>query len=446
MSRLQFPMTLPLLLLSGLLLPLTLFGQSDVTLVDAEGQSPRLSELDRQYIASRMGSFDLGSCEERVLREEPRVVFRRLSLDHAEDRLYINVSADVLRTSSLVIYAQAGSEWREYYSCDDTDLLPVLAIITTARVGAEERGSNAIRQAVLAHHTQLSSHEPSKLLARSDSNHSDTVYMDFTLSSKHPLLASAAPLLQAQSAVADLLERLVPGDEEYLLQPYLAFSGRFSQYIQSRDSSPVVARRFNPALFYRAWSSEDSWLDLGFAHESNGQRLNSAEAFERERADYQRRGEDPDFAVDGLSRGWDYTYLEWRHVWASNLRSQVKLAHYLSSGPLQGRAEEYNLWEDGGQQLRPRRQYDGVTLTLQYDFNRSRCFLGSHFVCFRELELTQQTGYSALFDNNTTTIEFTSDVFGLPIQLWGRSGYNNTLADYFDYSNSWGLGVELRTP
>lgn len=421
-------------------------GQAPVALIDATGQAPQLTALDRQYIENRMASFDLTSCQSRLLREEPRVIYRKLSLPHAGTQLHVNVAADVMRTNTLVIYEQSGSEWREYYSCDDSDLLPVLAIIATAKVGTEERGSNAIRQQVLTHHTQLSSHEPSKLMARTDSDDINSLYMDFTLSSKHPLLSNAAPLLRGQEIVADLLERLVPGDDEYLMQPYLAFSGRFSQYIGTRDSSPVIARRFNPSLFYRLWSSEDSWLDIGFAHESNGQRINSPESYARERADYLARREEPDFARDGLSRGWDYSFIDWRHVWTSKLRSQLKLAHYLRKGPLQGQAEEYNLWEDGGTQVRPRRQYDGFSLAVQYDFNRSRCFLGSHFVCFKELEITQQTGYSAMFENNTTTIEFTTDVLGLPIQLWGRTGYNSDLVDYYNYSNSWGIGVELKTP
>ncbi|MDR2212963.1 MAG: hypothetical protein LBE21_04985 [Pseudomonadales bacterium] len=33
--------------------------------------------------------------------------------------------------------------------------------------------------------------------------------------------------------------------------------------------------------------------------------------------------------------------------------------------------------------------------------------------------------------------------FGLPIQLWGRSGYVGNLVDYYDYSTSWSLGFEL---
>ena len=422
-------------------------AQDDVWLIDTAGQRPALTELDRQYIIARMDQLDLASCQTRLLRQRPRIVYRQLTLPHDGQDLHMNVAADVMRTGNMVIYTQSGDEWREYYDCPQDIVLPTLAIIATARVNyTEEIGSNAIRQEVLARHTQLSSHEPSKLMLRTDSDDINSLYLDFTLSSKHPLLPNATPLVRTQEAAADLLENLIPGDDEYLLQLYLAFSGRFSQYVGTRDSSPVVARRFNPSLFYRIWSSDDSWLDIGLAHESNGQRISTPESYARERADFLARREDPEFARDSLSRGWDYSFIEWRHDWSSKLVSELKLSHYLDQGPLQGKSEEYYLWEDNGTQLRPRRQYDGVSLSLQYNFNRSRCFLGDAFVCFRELELTQETGYSAMFDHNTTTLEFTSDLFGLPVQLWGRSGYNSDLVDYYRYVNSWGIGFELRTP
>ena len=426
-------------------------AQDDVVLIDSAAQQPLLTPLDRQFIVARLAQLDLSECQTRILRERPRIVYRQLSLPHRGQPLHISVAADVMRTLNMVIYIQNGKEWREFYDCRRDTLLPALAIIATAQIdtkalGQEEIGSNVIRQEVLARHSQLSSHEPSKLMARTDSDDINSLYLDFTLSSKHPLFASASPLVRVQEVAADVLEKFIPGDEEYLMQLYLAFTGRLSQYVGTRDSSPVVARRLNPSVFYRMWSSDDSWLDLGFAHESNGQHISTPESYERERARYIAKGEDPDFARDAISRGWDYSFIEWRQEWNSKLRSQLSLSHYLQKGPQQGLSEEYYTWEDNGTQLRPRRQYDGVRLKLQYNFNRSRCFLGDSFVCFKELELTQETGYSAMFDNNTTTVEFTADLFGLPIQLWGRTGYNSDLVDYYNYSNSWGLGFELVTP
>ena len=60
--------------------------------------------------------------------------------------------------------------------------------------------------------------------------------------------------------------------------------------------------------------------------------------------------------------------------------------------------------------------------------------------------MKQETGYSGLFKHNTTTVEFTTDFFGLPVQLWSRNGYASDLVDYYRYTKSWGLGIELRTP
>src|SRR5690606_5883966 len=112
-------------------------------------------------------------------------------------------------------------------------------------------------------------------------------------------------------------------------------------------------------------------LDFEFGHESNGQRINSPEALLREEIDYLAAGEPAAYARDGLSRGWDYTALRWRRTWNDKWVTRVELRHYLGNGLLQGAPEEYTLWEDGGAEVRPRRQYDGVSLGFQYNFNRS---------------------------------------------------------------------------
>ena len=48
-----------------------------------------------------------------------------------------------------------------------------------------------------------------------------------------------------------------------------------------------------------------------------------------------------------------------------------------------------------------------------------------------------------MFDRNTTTLELTTDIYGLPLHFWGKTGYNNDLIDYYDYTNSWGIGLEF---
>jgi hypothetical protein len=264
---------------------------------------------------------------------------------------------------------------------------------------------------------------------------------------KHPLFPNSNFLNSVYQSAANAIDAVTNRDNGIYIQPYLSFSGRFSQYIGSRDSAPVVARRFNPAVFMRAWSSTDSYLDLGYAHESNGQSINSEEGFTRAVEAYVQSGKSQEEAItyarDDISRGWDYVYMGWRREWQPRLATRLQVRHYLPDGLFQGPPEEYNLWEDNGYRERPRSQYDGVSLALEYDFGRNRCLEGVNFICFQRMSLTQETGYSQMFKNNTTTLEFTTNFFGLPIQLWGRTGYGNNLVDYYTYSNSFGLGVEL---
>jgi outer membrane phospholipase A len=352
------------------------------------------------------------------------------------------VQPDVMRTRVVLIYTENNGTLTEHTDCDTTAILPVLAIMATALV-AEETEPRRTRLNVLAQNSYLTSHEPSRLLARTDSDDDSRLYMDFLLSFKHPVLPRAELVNHVYDGLTGLAENLIPGNDDYFMQMYFAFSGRFSQYIGSRNSAPVVARRFNPSLFWRFWTSDESYLDLGLAHESNGQRINSLESFRREQQNYINIGEPPLYARDSLSRGWDYTFLNWQSIVTPKLTSSLQLRHFMSNGPLQSNSEEYNTWEDGGNQLRPRRQFAGVRLGMSYQFDRSSCSLGESYICLQKLSVSQETGYSAMFDNNTTTIELTTDFFGLPIQLWGRSGYNSDLVDYYNHSNSWGIGIEL---
>jgi hypothetical protein len=433
-----------LLSLTASLLPLWAQAQSAVFLVDLDGNPGRFSELEARFIESRFALLDLNSCTAAPLSAQPRLDYRRLELLHGENLvLKLHVAPDVLRSGELVLYSGSASEgWTEYSNCETDILLPVLALMVTTDL-QESTAPSLMRQRVVARNSGLTSHEPSRLLARWDSDDQNSLFMDFTLSSKHPILPRSKTINSAYDNLTEALEHFIPGESEYYMQLYMAFTGRFSQYIGSRESSPVVARRFNPELFYRLWSDASDFVDLGLGHESNGQRLDTPEAFAFAGIDYEQNGEPAYFARDSLSRGWDYTLLTWQRPWNERLVTQLKLRHYLSKGPMQGSPEEYNTWEDEGYRNRPRRQYDGFSLNFQYRFPQSRCLLGDLPICFRRVALTQETGNGSPFANNTSTVELTSDFFGLPLTFWARSGYNSDLVDYYRYSNSWGLGIEL---
>lgn len=421
-------------------------AQSDAFLLDRDGNRGRLTDIESAFIQSRFDAIDLSDCTIERLPSQPRVDYRRLEISYRGQRLKLHVAPDVLRTNAMVLYADTAEGPMEYTDCEALErsgqLLPVLALMVTTTFEASNTTS-VIRQRVLAENSGLTSHQPNHLIARSDSDDISDPFMDFTVSFKHPVFPNAAPVNNAYDRLTEAIEQVAPGNEEYYLQLYLAFTGRFSQYLGTRDSAPVIARRFNPELFFRMWSSEENYMDFGFGHESNGQRIHDETSYLLEEAAMVQNGDPAFFARDSLSRGWDYTAINWRRAWTDNFATVLKTRHYLSDGPLQGAREEYNLWEDGGGKSRPRKRYDGVSLDIQYNFNASRCLLGTLPICFDKVQLTQETGYGALFDNNSTTIELTTDFFGMPLQVWGRSGYNSDLVDYYNYSNSWGLGIEL---
>jgi hypothetical protein len=158
----------------------------------------------------------------------------------------------------------------------------------------------------------LTIHEPNKLLARLDSQDERVHYMDATLSVKYPVLN---PVVDAISTVMNIdRARNTP-------RLYLAFTTRFSQYVATRQSSPVVARRYNPELFLRVWRdgvydrTNPSYWDFGYGHESNGQRINDPHAYNLAAAAADLRG-DPEIAArESISRGWDYLSIDWVKEW-----------------------------------------------------------------------------------------------------------------------------------
>lgn len=291
----------------------------------------------------------------------------------------------------------------------------------------------------------LTNHEPNKLLARMDSNDINRLYMDATLSVKHPVL----------SPVVDLISDLFEIDRaRNLPRLYLAFTTRFSQYLGSRESSPVVARRYSPELFLRVWREggtergDPAYWDFGYGHESNGQQIETEEAFALAQANAVDRGDPPWFARDQLSRGWDYLSIDWHKQWNTGLlpdlpgRTETHIEHryYLQHGLFQGSPEEYNVWEEDGAVAKTRDYYDGLRLSVQYTLSGTNCIA---LVCFERVEISHHTGHAKPFQHNTTSLEITTDIAGLPLHLWTRSGYNSDLVDYFDYTNSWGLGIEF---
>ncbi len=270
----------------------------------------------------------------------------------------------------------------------------------------------------------LASDEPNMLGVTRDS-YERQGYMDFTLSMRYPLLY-------------DTLQQ----GYKFNMLPFISFTGRMGQYF-NRHSSPVVTKRFNPKLFFRFYEartagkalwSDDNGLDyyeFGYGHESNGQHVDSALLFNSAIASYGSA----DIAQDYVSRGWDYLgYQRHHHLDERGISTwDVDLRYFLRHGLLQRSSEEYWPFE-APRPITRISQVDGIRLKVNFTFRRD---------WFKGANLSYITGYSNPGKRSTLRAElgFTplSDYLGVPIVLWGQTGYLNNVAQY--YRRAWSVGI-----
>jgi outer membrane phospholipase A len=274
----------------------------------------------------------------------------------------------------------------------------------------------------------LCSYEPNTVGYTFDSD--DVGFMDFKLSVRYQMF----PDWMTRG-----LNFVKPdwGDNSAL---YFAFTGRFGQYIGTRDSSPVVGKRFNPELFMRFWMDEKhaEYVDFAFlAHESNGQSINDPAQYQQALTTAQQ----PEFANDQLSRGWDYLGLNWKNIPydESNrtLSTYMSFKYFLSDGLLQGKAEEYNSWENNPEG-KPRNQVNGISAMIKYYEKR-----GGEFLKDLKCAVLYETGYRRTFRYSTLRLELGTKVMQLPVTLWGQTGYGSDLAQYYKKVSSWGIQAEI---
>lgn len=295
----------------------------------------------------------------------------------------------------------------------------------------------------------------------------DEQFMDFTLSMMVPLFHGYYP----DRTVA----MNAPGADEAggVLRPYFAFTGRAGQYINTRSSSPVVGKRFNPLLTARYWWWEegasagaraDTFVELVYGHESNGQRISdelifvadwqilTANEILRMQREYGEVTDDMreqaaktgyEAARDEISRGWDYVGLNFsvrggRFLPSDNHRLQLKLSHYLDWGLLQGDKEDYYPWEDD-LEGKPRSFVDGIEVRYDGEMRLGRGRLLNLVEFDTEWALIWKTGIERPFRYHTFEGEFGILINGFPLKLWYRHGYLNDLADYYRKESAGGV-------
>ena len=267
----------------------------------------------------------------------------------------------------------------------------------------------------------LEGYEPTTLGYTKDSD--DVPFFDFKISVKYPIF----PTLSDESI-------------------FFAFSGRFGQYLGTRTSSPVIGKRFNPKLFLKfpldaACRHNCGYVDIGYAHESNGQKINTPEEFN----EIQKGEAKPEFAKDYISRGWDYLEINWKHVpWSSEenkFSTFLTVNYYLPNGLLQGAPEEYNGWENDREGKR-RASVNGLRVLLKYGHDHDDD-KNKKLVTDFKAALILETGYRDAFQNWSARAELATKILKLPVMVWVSNGYNSDLALYYKRITSYGISVEI---
>ena len=273
----------------------------------------------------------------------------------------------------------------------------------------------------------LSSDEPNRVGCTKDS-YEPACFLDFVLSLRYPLF----------------FEAMQHGHNDYNVLPFFSFTTRMGQYSGSvRHSSPVVTKQFNPKLFLRFYSPNtvgelretadnlQDYFDVGYAHESNGQYIDSVPVFNSTAASVGG----PEIAQDYISRGWDYLDYK-RHLHFNALGTNTldwELKYFLSYGLLQRGSEEYFTWETP-RPVTKISQVNGIVVKANHDFK---------WEWFKGSTVSYTTGYRDFGKYNTFRAElgFTPlhDLLGLPIVLWGQTGYNVNVTQY--YRKAWSVGL-----
>ena len=270
----------------------------------------------------------------------------------------------------------------------------------------------------------------------------DVNFVDFTLSVKYPLMPR-------------LTERWLSPDNRM----FVSFTGRFAFYYGTRPSSPAIVKRLNPKLFFQhifidgatdalpsansAWlpsrvQEPRSYATFGYAHESNGQSVATAQQY----AQAVSAAADPRYAIDTISRGWDYLELNARHVLAErpayrwSVHGSAK--QFLSNGLLQGHPEEVRSWEPTTQG-KPRAQVDGLLVRSKFENvkPKSSAFSGTEF------SIAYTTGRQDTGRYSTVRLEAGVQVVEIPLVLWCSRGYMSDLARYYVNVRSCGVAIAI---
>lgn len=272
----------------------------------------------------------------------------------------------------------------------------------------------------------------------------DEGFMDFTISQRYPLrfIEYLYPFISGQqyniTTSGDTINHRI---NPYYFSLHFAFTGRFAQYIGSRDSGPVIGKRFNPFLFieYSHPDRPNSKYRFGYGHESNGQSINDSTTFLS--AAYNNE-ENINETIDYISRGWDY--------WSASaticflpesenivLFTDLSLRYYLKKGILQGGNEEYRTWERdwSGRNLQ-RNDVSGISIAAE-------CVIDKALV--NKIRVSAETGIKNTLRYNSIRAQISINQALFPLYLSYANGYNGDLAQFGKRNSSFSVGLLFST-
>ena len=268
----------------------------------------------------------------------------------------------------------------------------------------------------------LNDHEPNLVGLAYDSDDNES-YLDFKLSLEYPFFA----------------------DQKWSWQPYFSFTGRFGQYLLTRPSSPVIAKRFNPKLFIRK-KYEKMYVDYEYAHESNGQSVASEESYnslkEHLTNEVVRGRSGKEYYVnDYIDRGWDYWGITAIYNDTNRKSHHFHLSRFVD-GILQDGIDEYYPEFEESRKITKRSEVHGIKYMFKYQAKQNGCNCLLHGY---KLAFTYETGYRDAFENNSLGLELTVEPWGLPIMFSIKEGYVGDLAQYYKDLRIFTIGLELTT-
>jgi hypothetical protein len=202
--------------------------------------------------------------------------------------------------------------------------------------------------------------------------------------------------------------------------------GKKDADLKGKDSEAAATQRQEYA----------GYVDIAYAHDSNGQTIDNAAAYKLA----QQHASDPRFALDQVSRGWDYAQVAFKYTFGFNGLGTDRLSVYpdfkffLRHGFLQQVPEEYHSFENDPT-ARPRHAYEGLSIAAEYRPDIS-------LIANPRFYLQYRTGYAPVARFNAVRGEIGFYLFELPLAIYLQDGYMNSLARYYKKARSY--GIELR--